>query len=262
VEGAHRADEPRDRGANLSDAAARWSGADYERVAETFAPVHDRIVDGLSLRAGDRVLDVATGTGGVALRAARAGAEVVGVDISADQLSKARAAADAEGIPLELIECDCQEMPLPDESFDAAASAFGLIFAPDHARAGAELARVCKPGARIAVTAWTFDAFSETAERVGRPASPGEDPRLWSGEEHARGSLPAFDLRFETGTWRVQEASADAVWELLATSVPPIKLWLAEQDEATREAAKHAYSEVFPDGVLERQYVLILGTRL
>jgi hypothetical protein len=79
--------------------------------------------------------------------------------------------------------------------------------------------------------------------RAGRQAGlPGEDPRLWSGEEHARSSLPAFDLRFETGTWRVQEASAGAVWELLATSVPPIKLWLAEQDEATREAAKHAYS--------------------
>jgi SAM-dependent methyltransferase len=218
-------------------------------------------VELLSLGPGARVLDVATGTGGVAIRAARAGAEVVGVDISADQLSKARVAADAEGISLELIECDCQDMPLPDESFDAAASAFGLIFAPDHARAGAELARVCRPGARIAVTAWTFDAFSETAERVGRPASPGDDPRLWSDEEHARSRLPAFDLRFETGTWRVQEASADAVWELMATSVPPIKLWLAEQDEATREAAKQAYSELFPDGVLERPYVLILGTR-
>ena len=59
--------------------------------------------------------------------------------------------------------------------------------------------------------------------------------------------------------WRVQEASADAVWELIATSVPPIKLWLAEQDEETREAAKQAYSELFPDGVLERPYVLILG---
>jgi SAM-dependent methyltransferase len=261
VEGSHRADQPRDRGASLSDAAARWSGADYERVAETFAPIHDRIVELLALRPGARFLDVATGTGGVALRAARKGADVVGQDISADQLGKARAAAEAAGIAAEWIECDCQDMPLPDASFDAAASAFGMIFAPDHGRAGGELARVCKPGARIAVTAWPFDAFSETGERVGRPRSPGEDPRLWSDEEHARDSLAAFDLRFETGNWRVQEDSADALWELIATSVAPIKVWLAEQDEATRRAAKRMYSEVFPDGVLERAYVLILGTR-
>ena len=120
---------------------------------------------------------------------------------------------------------------------------------------------MCKPGARIAVTAWPFDAFSDTADRVGRPPSPGEDARLWSDEEHARSALAGFDLRFETGSWRVEEESADALWELFATSVPPLKVWLDEQDEVTRQAAKQAYSEVFPEGVLERRYVLILGTR-
>lgn len=215
----------------------------------------------LAPRTGERFLDVATGTGGVALRAAGTGAEVVGQDIAADQLGKARADAEAAGIAIEWIECDCQEMPLPDASFDAAASAFGMIFAPDHGRAGAELARVCKPGARIAITAWTNDAFAATADKVGRPRSPGDDPLLWSDEKHARDGLSGFDLRFEPGTWRVEEESADAVWELIETSVAPIKLWLAEQDEATRELAKRAYSEVFPDGVLERPYVLILGER-
>jgi cyclopropane fatty-acyl-phospholipid synthase-like methyltransferase len=82
----------------MSDAAALWSGATYERVAAHFAPIHDRLVGQLAITAEERILDVGTGTGGVAIRAARAGADVVGVDVSADQLGKAAAAADAAGV--------------------------------------------------------------------------------------------------------------------------------------------------------------------
>ena len=91
-----------------------WSGATYERLAETFAPIHDRVVALLDLAPGSRVLDVACGTGGVALRAARAGAEVVGIDISADQLAKARRAAADEGLEIRFDEGDCQELPYGD----------------------------------------------------------------------------------------------------------------------------------------------------
>src|SRR5690349_4561919 len=128
-----------------SDADA-WSGASYERIAETFAPIHDRIVEALAIAPGDRVLDVACGTGGVALRAARTGADVAGTDISADQLAKARRAAAAEGLEIQLDEGDCQQLPYADASFDAVVSAFGAVFAADHARTAAELARVCRPG--------------------------------------------------------------------------------------------------------------------
>src|SRR5262249_51540094 len=79
-------------------AADFWSGWSYERIAETYAPIHDRVVSALAIEPGTRVLDVACGTGGVALRAARAGADVIGIDISADQLAKARHAADEEGL--------------------------------------------------------------------------------------------------------------------------------------------------------------------
>ena len=121
-----------------------WSGATYERIAETFAPIHDRVVALLAIVPGTRVLDVACGTGGVALRAARAGAEVLGIDISADQLTKARRAAAAESLEIRFDEGDCQELPYGDAEFDAVTSAFGAIFAPDHARTAAELARVCR----------------------------------------------------------------------------------------------------------------------
>jgi SAM-dependent methyltransferase len=215
----------------------------------------------LDVAPGERFLDVGTGTGALAVRAARAGAEVVGADIAADQLRKARAEADRAGVGLKLIECDCQDMPLADESFDVAASAFGFVFAPDHARAGAELARVCRPGARLAITTWTYDEFSEVGLRLGREYPPGEDTREWSNEAHAAEKLPGFELEFEAGTWRVEEESSDAVWELMSTSVPPIKLWLEGLDERGRERGRAAYSECYPDGVLVRDYVLIRGVR-
>ena len=169
-------------------AADTWSGASYERIAETFAPIHDRIVAALAIGPGAGLLDVACGTGGVALRAARAGADVVGIDISADQLAKARRAAEAEGLSIRFDEGDCQELPYDDAGFDAVASAFGAIFAPDHERTAAELARVCRPGGRLALTAWPEDEWSEVSERAGRTFPPGPDARDWAEEEHVRAS--------------------------------------------------------------------------
>jgi SAM-dependent methyltransferase len=219
------------------------------------------VVDALVIRPGEHVLDVGTGTGAVAIRAARAGGEVVGVDVSADQLAKARAAAADAGVQVELIECDCQEMPFPGARFDVVTSVFGFVFAPDHKRSGAELGRVCRPGARLALTSWTYDEFSFVGERLGREYPPGEDAREWSNEAHARERLGDFDLRFEPGRWVVEQESAEALWELLATSVPPMKVWLDRLSDEQREQAKQAYMAVFPDGVLRRDYVLILGTR-
>ena len=245
----------------MSDAAALWSGASYERVAELFAPVHDQVVETLAIRPGERLLDVGTGTGAVAIRAAVAGASVVGVDISADQLAKARSAVQEAGVEVELVECDCQEMPLADAEFDIVCSAFGFVFAPDHARAGSELARVCRPGGRLLVTSWTYDEFSMVGERLGREYPAGEDSREWANEQHARERLPGFDLRFNRGEWAVRQASADEMWELIRTSVPPLKLWLDALSDDELEQAKEAYSAIFPDGELRRDYVQILGTR-
>src|SRR5439155_16998827 len=159
-------------GKNVAGSVAdSWSGATYERIAETFAPIHDRVVEALAIEPGERVLDVACGTGGVALRAARAGADVVGIDISADQLAKARRAADAEGLAIRFDEGDCQELPYAEAEFAVVVSVFGAIFAPDHARTAAELVRVCRPGGRLALTAWRKDAWWDINRRAGRPVT-------------------------------------------------------------------------------------------
>jgi ubiquinone/menaquinone biosynthesis C-methylase UbiE len=239
-----------------------WSGATYERIAETFAPIHDRVVALLAIEPGTRVLDVACGTGGVALRVARAGAEVLGIDISADQLTKARRAAAAESLEIRFDEGDCQELPYGDAEFDAVTSAFGAIFAPDHARTAAELARVCRPGGRLVLTAWLKDAWSEVHSKAGRTSALDVDASEWSQEEHLHGLLgAAFDFELQTGQWRVEKGSGEALWEFASNSMPPLRAWLAEQDDETRARAEQVYREFLAPGVLEREYVLVLGTR-
>jgi SAM-dependent methyltransferase len=243
-------------------AADTWSGASYERIAETFAPIHDRVVEVLAPEPGARVLDVACGTGGVALRAARAGADVTGIDISADQLAKARRAAAEEGLAIRFDEGDCQELPYGDAEFDAVASAFGAIFAPDHERTARELARVCRPGGRLALTAWPKDEWSEVATRAGRTFPPGADAREWAREEHVRSLLgDAFDLELQDGEWRIEADSGEQLWELVSTSMPPLRAWLAEQSDEARARAEKVYLEHLASGVVARTYVLVIGTR-
>jgi SAM-dependent methyltransferase len=241
--------------------ADTWSGASYERIAETFAPIHDRVVAALAIEPGTRVLDVACGTGGVALRAARAGAGVVGIDISADQLAKARGAAEAEGLAIRFDEGDCKELPYADGEFDAVVSVFGAIFAPDQERTAAELVRVCRAGGRLALTAWQKDAWSEVHTKAGRPQYD-VDAREWGDTEHVRALLgSAFDLEFEPGEWRVEADSAAALWEFLSSSMPPLRAWLASADAQARAHAERVYVDFLEPGVLSREFVLVLGTR-
>jgi ubiquinone/menaquinone biosynthesis C-methylase UbiE len=242
--------------------ADSWSGASYERIAETFAPIHDRVVAALAIEPGMRVLDVACGTGGVALRAARAGADVAGIDLSADQLAKARRAADAEGLQIRLDEGDCQELPYADAEFDAVASVFGAIFAPDHERTAIELARVCRQEGRLALTAWQMDAWWDINRRAGRPITYESHSPEWAKEEHLRELLgEAFELELQTGTWRVEAGSAEELWELVSTSMPPLRAWLASLDDEAHARAERVYLEYLATGVFERNFVLVLGDR-
>src|SRR5205085_8035119 len=112
----------------------------------------DELVGRLQPGPGVRWLDVATGTGGVAIRAARAGADVTGVDIAPRLLEQARAKAD--GLPIRFDEGDVQRLPYADASFDVVSSVFGAIFAPDHEAVARELARACAPNGRLGLTAW------------------------------------------------------------------------------------------------------------
>jgi SAM-dependent methyltransferase len=210
------------------------------------------------VRPGERFLDLACGTGGVALVAARVGADVTGLDFSADQIVKARAAAEAAGLSIRYDEGDAQALPYADASFDVAASAFGVIFAPDHARAADELTRVCRAGARIAVTSWLDDDWFRLNSRL-RPDYEGLSSIEWGDETYVSGLLPEFELRFERGESTIAAASDDECWQLLSSSVPPLKAWLDTLDDAGREDAAGEFLALIGDGSLTREYLLVLG---
>lgn len=169
---------------------ATWASGDFSVVAARIVFQAEQLCETADLQAGWRVLDVATGSGNAALAAARRGCQTVGVDYVPALLERARTRAVAERLSVEYLEGDAERLPFPDASFDAVLSIYGAMFAPDHQRAASELARVCRPGGRIALACWTPDGFiGETFRLFSRflPPTPGlQPPVLWGDVAYQR----------------------------------------------------------------------------
>jgi ubiquinone/menaquinone biosynthesis C-methylase UbiE len=131
-----------------------WASGDYSAIAARIVPMAERLAESAGLRAGDAVLDVATGTGNAAIAAARCGCSVTGVDYVEGLLERGRDRAAAEGLAITFTEGDAENLPFPDASFDAVLSCVGEMFTPNHEQAAAELVRVCRPGGTIALANW------------------------------------------------------------------------------------------------------------
>jgi ubiquinone/menaquinone biosynthesis C-methylase UbiE len=169
-----------------------WASGDFSVVASRIVFQAEHLCETADLQAGWRVLDVATGSGNAALAAARRGCEVVGVDYVPALLERGRLRAAAEHLEVEFLESDAEHLLFPDASFDAVLSIYGVMFAPDHHRAAAELARVCRPGGRIALACWTPDGFiGETFRIFSRyiPPIAGLQPPVRWGDEAYLDSL-------------------------------------------------------------------------
>lgn len=169
---------------------ATWASGDFAAIGTTLQIVSERLIEAVDLRAGQRVLDVATGSGNTALAAARRFGEAVGVDYVPALLDRGRARAAADGLPVEFIEGDAEALPFPDASFDVVLSTFGQMFAPDQERTAAELVRVCRPGGKIGMANWSPDSFigaifRAIAKHVAPPANL-RSPLLWGTEERLR----------------------------------------------------------------------------
>ena len=165
-----------------------WASGDYSMVATRIQFVAEQLAESAALRAGWRVLDVATGSGNAAIAAARSGTSVVGVDYVPTLLADGRVRAGAEGLDIEFREGDAEHLPVATAEFDAVLSVFGSMFAPDHARTAQEIARACKPGGTIALASWTPDSFvADMFRTISRYVPPPEgvaSPMLWGRDEH------------------------------------------------------------------------------
>src|SRR3954464_12962659 len=162
-----------------------WASGDFAVVAARIVFQAEHLCETADVQAGWRVLDVATGSGNAALAAARRGCEAVGVDYVPALLERGRVRAAAEHLDVRFVEGDAEDLPFADASFDAVLSIYGVMFAPDHRRARAELARVCRPGGRIALASWTPDGFiGETFRVFSRylPPAPGLQPPVRWGD--------------------------------------------------------------------------------
>ena len=169
---------------------AAWMAGDFGEVAKSIEPHAEQFIARRRIKAGMRVLDVACGTGNLAIPASRAGALVSGVDIATNLVEQARARAMREGLNIRFDEGDAEELPYAEASFDLVVSMYGAMFAPRPERATAELVRVCRPGGQIAMANWTPDGFigqmlKTTSTHVPPPAGI-PAPALWGDEATVR----------------------------------------------------------------------------
>lgn len=176
---------------DLDDLKARqhgaWSSGDYALIGSSLQIVGEQLCEALDLRAGQCVLDVAAGNGNAALAAARRWCDVTATDYVPALLERARARAQANGLPMAFREADAEHLPFGDASFDVVTSTFGVMFTPDQETAAAELARVCRPHGKIGLANWTPQGFvGDMFKAIGRylpPPAGTSSPLLWGTRE-------------------------------------------------------------------------------
>jgi len=169
---------------------ATWMAGDFGKIAKSYEPGAAEFIERLHLRPTEQVLDVACGTGNLAIPAARSGAQVTGIDIAPNLVEQAQAWAHSEGLAIRFEEGNAEQMPYADASFDAVVTMFGAMFAPRPANTAAELVRVCRPGGRIAMANWTPDGFigqmfkimAKHVPPAPAPSGPPPSPLQWGNE--------------------------------------------------------------------------------
>jgi SAM-dependent methyltransferase len=191
--------------ATLSELRARaratWSAGDYDAVAQGIWPVGEEVVRRVGVTNGERVLDVAAGTGNAAIRAAEAGGAVTAVDLTPELFPAGRRRAAEAGVEIGWVEGDAEQLPFEDESFDVVLSTFGVMFAPRHAVAAREMTRVLRPGGRIGLVTWTpdgtvADLFRTVSAALPPPPAIAQPPLAWGDPDHVRDLFPEMPLDF------------------------------------------------------------------
>jgi ubiquinone/menaquinone biosynthesis C-methylase UbiE len=254
--------------------AQAWSNGRFEDVAETLHDMHVALADALRPAPFERWLDVACGVGNLAELAAGGGAVVTGIDLSPRLVEVARTRAEAGGFEIAYLVGDAENLAVDDASFDVVVSSVGMIFAPDHARVASELARVTRPGGRLAFSAWTPEGSVGRMFRALAPFSPpppegAGSPLQWGVEAYVHERLDeTFELRIERRLSRLEDESLDHAWETFSTKFGPTKTLLDTLTPERRTEYEATMKGLFADGVQpdgrvvdEREYLLVRGIR-
>jgi len=255
--------------------AAMWASGDYPAVAdEVVGALGGILVEALRVRAGERVLDVAAGTGTSAIPAAERGADVVATDLTPRLLEAGRSSA-PDGVALRWQTADAEALPFADGEFDVVMSSIGVMFAPHHQQAADELVRVARPGARIGVLSWTPDGFIGQLFAVMKPYAPpapsGASPApLWGLADHVATLLGdrVTGLVASQQQLRVDRFADGARFRdfMKANYGPTIAVYAFIASDAEKVAALDADiaelgDRFLQDGVMPWEYLLVTARR-
>ncbi|WP_254864166.1 class I SAM-dependent methyltransferase [Halovivax gelatinilyticus] len=252
-----------------------WSSGDFNEIARQNVEMAERLCNAVDPHPGQRVLDVACGSGTAALIAERRYCDVTGVDYVPELIERAETRARVNGQEIDFQVGDAQDMPFPDEDFDAVVSVYGVQFAPDQQRAARELIRVCKPGGTIGLAGpipagWSGDWFETHARYV--PPPPGVPSPLRWGTSGGLDELLGAGTRSITSerrTTRQYYRSIDHAVDVFSTYFGPTIRALETLDAAGRARLRTDLEEVFDrynlatDGtaIVENQYAQTIATR-
>jgi ubiquinone/menaquinone biosynthesis C-methylase UbiE len=257
-------------------AEALWALGDYALMAEeVMAPLGPVLVASAGISEGDRVLDVAAGSGNISIPAAATGATVISSDLTPELLARSQSRAAAQGVTLRWQQANAESLPFSDGEFDSVVSAIGVMFAPHHQRAADELVRVCRAGGTIGVISWTYEGFFGQMLNTLRPYQPTVRPglppaSLWGREDYATGLLGerVSDVSTRRATLKVDRfSSAQAVHEYFKNHYGPTinayrtignnSLLAATLDAQLVELAE----QHLHDGVMGWEYLLVTALK-
>lgn len=257
---------------------ATWMMGDFGVIAKTIYGAGEAFIERLNIPTGAHVLDVATGTGNLAIPAARKGAIVTGVDIAPNLLEQARTRAAAEGLTIQFDEGDAEALPYADASFDIVVTMFGAMFAPRPELVATELARVLKPGGKLAMANWNPDSFTGLMFKTNaKHVPPNPDipaPVLWGDEETARRRLDPHFTQIETAHIPLEfnyPFDPAGVMIFHRQYFGPTQVAFSRLDEAGQRALAEDLTRLYeahnvaPDPtsrtVIENQYLQVVATR-
>ncbi|MFL6450359.1 MAG: class I SAM-dependent methyltransferase [Bryobacteraceae bacterium] len=253
-----------------------WMAGDFGQIARYSAQRAEQFVDRLPIQAGMRVLDVACGTGNLAIPAARRGADVTGVDIAPNLIEQAKQRANAEGLRAKFDEGDAEQLPYPDAEFDVVISMFGAMFAPRPDRVASELVRVCRKGGTIAMANWTPDVLAGKLFALSARYLPPPDgvppPVLWGNEETVRqrfgNAVSSLKMARQPFAMKFPFPPRDTV-QLFRQYFGPIRVTFSTLDEAAQAAYAKDLEGLWEEGneakdgttSLSTEYLEVIATK-